>query len=91
MFNKFSRFEEQFAQWRGDGYLGVKPETYKYIDFLSDPADYQAPRPDRTRRNCHSERQRRISWTAPRATAIDPPLKSEISNTPSPPSHPSTP
>lgn len=45
MFNKFSRCEEQFAQWRHDGYPGVKSETYKYIDFLSDPADDQAPRP----------------------------------------------
>src|SRR3990172_7766861 len=44
MFNKFSRCEEQFAQWRRDGFPGVKPETYRYIDFLSDPADDQAPR-----------------------------------------------
>jgi type III restriction enzyme len=45
MFNKFSRCEEQFAEWRRDGYSGVKPETYRYIDFLSDPADDQSPRP----------------------------------------------
>ncbi len=44
MFNEFSRFEEEFAQWRKDGYPGVKPETYRYIDFLSDPDDDQAPR-----------------------------------------------
>jgi Type III restriction enzyme, res subunit len=45
MFNEFSRFEEEFAQWRTDGYPGVKPETYRYVDFLSNPEDDQAPRP----------------------------------------------
>src|SRR3989304_4709109 len=45
MFNEFARFEQTFADWRRDGYPGVKPETYRYLDFLSDPADDQAPRP----------------------------------------------
>lgn len=45
MFNAFSGHEEAFAQWRRDGYPGTKPETYGYIDFLSDPANDQAPRP----------------------------------------------
>jgi superfamily II DNA or RNA helicase len=44
MFNDFARYEEQFLVWRRDGYPGVKPETYRYIDFLADPADDQQPR-----------------------------------------------
>ena len=43
MYNEFARHEEAFAIWR-DGYPGVKPETYSYIDFLTDPNDDQAPR-----------------------------------------------
>ena len=39
MFNHFARHEQAFADWRRDGYPGVKPETYQYIDYLSDPAD----------------------------------------------------
>lgn len=46
MFNEFSRHEEVFARWREDGYPGVKPETYRYIDFLTDPDDDQTPRED---------------------------------------------
>ncbi len=44
MFNEFSRYEDEFAAWRQDGYPGVKPETYKYIDFLSAADNDQAPR-----------------------------------------------
>ncbi len=44
MFNEFARYEQQFADWRRDGYPGVRPDTYKYIDFLSDPCDDQSPR-----------------------------------------------
>lgn len=44
MFNQFARFEQAFADWRRDGYPGVKAETYKYIDFLTDPANDQNPR-----------------------------------------------
>ena len=44
MFNHFARYEQDFADWRRDGYPGVKVETYQYIDFLSDPVDDQAPR-----------------------------------------------
>ncbi len=44
MFNHFARHEQAFADWRRDGYLDVKPETYHYIGFLSDPDDDQAPR-----------------------------------------------
>lgn len=44
MFNKFAPYEQQFADWRRNGYPGVKAETYKYIDFLSDPNDDQSPR-----------------------------------------------
>ena len=45
MLNRFAALESQFADWRRDGYPGVKLETYKYIDFLSDPTDDQSPRP----------------------------------------------
>ena len=44
MFNRFSAFEQAFADWRRDGYPAVKPETYQYIDFMSGPADDPAPR-----------------------------------------------
>lgn len=44
MFNQFSKYEQSFADWRRDGYPGVKPETYQYIDFLSAPDDDQSPR-----------------------------------------------
>ena len=44
MFNHFARHEQAFADWRRDGYPAVKPETYQYIDFLSDPADDLAAR-----------------------------------------------
>jgi type III restriction enzyme len=45
MFNQFAQYEQAFADWRRDGYPGIKAETYKYIDFLSDPANDQSPRP----------------------------------------------
>ncbi len=45
MFNEFARYEQVFADWRRDGYPGLKAETYKYIDFLSDPSDDQLARP----------------------------------------------
>ena len=44
MFNEFSRYEQQFIDWRRDGYPGIKQETFKYIEFLTDPADDQNPR-----------------------------------------------
>lgn len=44
MFNEFARYEKEFAVWRRDGFPGVRPETYKYIDFLSAPDDDQCPR-----------------------------------------------
>ena len=43
MFNEFARYEEEFDAWR-DGYPGVKPETYRYIEFLTNPNDDRAPR-----------------------------------------------
>lgn len=45
MFNQFARHEQAFADWRRDGYPRVRDETFKYIDFLSDPDNDQAPRP----------------------------------------------
>ena len=44
MFNQFVRYEQDFANWRRDGYPGVRTETFQYIDFLSDPDNEQAPR-----------------------------------------------
>lgn len=44
MFNEFAKYEQAFFDWRRDGYPGVLPETYSYIDFLSSPDDDQAPR-----------------------------------------------
>ena len=44
MFNQFAKYEQAFFDWRRDGYPGVTPETYKYIDFLSAPDNDQTPR-----------------------------------------------
>jgi len=44
MFNEFARYEEDFKAWCQDGYSTDFPDTYRYIDFLSDPANDQAPR-----------------------------------------------
>ena len=45
MFNRFAQYESSFQDWRRDGYQPSKPETYRYIDFLTDPNDDQSPRP----------------------------------------------
>ncbi|MCX6646268.1 MAG: DEAD/DEAH box helicase family protein [bacterium] len=44
MFNEFAKYERDFAAWRRDGYPGVKDLTYKYIDFLTDTENDQAPK-----------------------------------------------
>jgi len=44
MFNEFARYEEHFKAWCQDGYPTDFPDTYRYIDFLSDPSNDQAPR-----------------------------------------------
>ena len=44
MFNEFARHEEDFKAWCQDGYPTDFPTTYRYIDFLSDPSNDQAPR-----------------------------------------------
>ena len=44
MFNQFSRYEDAFRDWRRDGFPGLKPESYKYIEFLTSPDDDQAAR-----------------------------------------------
>ena len=44
MFNEFARYEEDFKAWCQDGYPTDFPTTYRYIDFLSDPDNDQAPR-----------------------------------------------
>ena len=45
MFNEFGRFEQQFADWRRDGMPGLKSDSFKYSEFLSDPQDELKPRP----------------------------------------------
>ena len=44
MFNEFARYEDAFKAWCQDGYPSNFPDTYRYIDFLSDPTNDQAPR-----------------------------------------------
>ncbi|HSW61966.1 MAG TPA: DEAD/DEAH box helicase family protein [Dissulfurispiraceae bacterium] len=44
MFNKFSRYEDAFREWRRDGMPGLKADSYKYIEFLTSPDDEQSPR-----------------------------------------------
>ena len=44
MFNEFARYEDDFKVWCQDGYHTPFPDTYRYIDFLSDPSNDQAPR-----------------------------------------------
>jgi superfamily II DNA or RNA helicase len=46
MFNEFARYEDAFKVWCQDGYHTAFPATYRYIDFLSDPTNDQAPRKD---------------------------------------------
>lgn len=44
MVNRFAPYEEAFEQWRREGYPGVKPKTYRYIDSLTAPDDDLSPR-----------------------------------------------
>jgi len=44
MFNQFARHEDAFRDWRRDGMPGLKPESYKYIAFLTSLDDDQEPR-----------------------------------------------
>ncbi|MCW5933718.1 MAG: DEAD/DEAH box helicase family protein [Fimbriimonadia bacterium] len=44
MLNQLARYEKEFANWRQDGYPRVKPETYRYIEYLTDQQDDQSPR-----------------------------------------------
>jgi len=46
MFNEFARYEDDFKAWCQSGYPTTFPATYRYIDFLSDPTNDQAPRKD---------------------------------------------
>jgi len=46
MFNRFAQYEGAFRDWRRDGMPGLKPESYKYIEFLTSPDDDQAARPN---------------------------------------------
>src|SRR5437016_4110084 len=44
MYNQFARFEDAFRDWRRDGMPGLKPESYRYIEFLTSQEDDQQPR-----------------------------------------------
>ena len=44
MFNEFSRYEDEFAQWVKGGYPGSSTPTLEYIRHLSDPEDDSRPR-----------------------------------------------
>lgn len=44
MFNQFARYEDAFRDWRRDGLPDLKPESYKYIEFLTSDEDDQAAR-----------------------------------------------
>ena len=45
MINQFSAHEEAFADWKRDGYAGVKPETYSLLEWLTSGEDDQKPKP----------------------------------------------
>lgn len=44
MFNRFAQYEGAFSEWRRDGMSGLKPESYKYIEFLTSPDNDQEAR-----------------------------------------------
>ena len=44
MFNEFSRYEDEFAQWVKGGCPGASPLTLDYLRHLSDPEDDARPR-----------------------------------------------
>ena len=44
MFNEFSRYEDEFAQWVKGGYPGSSTPTLEYLRHLSDPEDDSRPR-----------------------------------------------
>ena len=44
MFNRFAPYEELFRDWRRDGMPLLKPDSYKYIEFLTSKDDDQIPR-----------------------------------------------
>ncbi|MDP9201496.1 MAG: DEAD/DEAH box helicase family protein [Gemmatimonadota bacterium] len=45
MFNRFARYEDAFRDWRRDGMPGLKPDSYKYVEFLTSDDDDQEARP----------------------------------------------
>src|ERR1051326_5873112 len=44
MYNQFAKHEDAFRDWLRDGKPGIKPDTYRYIEFLTSPEDDQQPR-----------------------------------------------
>lgn len=45
MINQFTAHEQAFADWKRDGYQGVKTETYNLLDWLTSEEDDQKPKP----------------------------------------------
>ena len=39
MFNQFAKHEDAFRDWRRDGLPGLRPESYKYVEFLTSEDD----------------------------------------------------
>ena len=35
MFNRFAQYEDAFRDWRRDGMPGLKPDSYRYVEFLT--------------------------------------------------------
>ena len=44
MFNQFAKYEDAFRDWRRDGLPDLRPESYKYVEFLTSQDDDRAAR-----------------------------------------------
>lgn len=44
MFNRFAKYEDHFRVWRRDGKPGLKPDSYKYVEFLTSPDNDECAR-----------------------------------------------
>lgn len=44
MFNRFAQYEDDFRVWRRDGKPELKPESYKYVEFLTSPDNDECAR-----------------------------------------------
>ena len=44
MFNQFAKYEEDFRDWRRNGLLGLRPNSYDYVEFLTSEDGVQEAR-----------------------------------------------